>query len=263
MRQRVASASTRRTRVLADMIVDSVESRSVAQNPEQELAQFEQDVKTVTPDEVTAAARRAFAGSGPLLFMGSPKPIDGGEKALAAAYQANLALAVTAPTAVGEKAWPYERFGPAGKVVERKDLPEFGAVMVRFDNGARLTVKPTSFRKNEVQVQVRFGNGRLDLSKTALWPSWAGGAFIEGGLKQLTAEDIDHTLTKKVVGARFGLDDDAFDLSGEAQSPDLDTQLQLLAAYMTEPAFRPEAFQRVRAYGMTLDSQFEVAAWRR
>ena len=34
------------------------------------------------------------------------------------------------------------------------------------------------------------------------------------------------------VGAGFAVDDDAFILSGAAQSTDLDTQLQLLTAYV-------------------------------
>jgi zinc protease len=34
--------------------------------------------------------------------------------------------------------------------------------------------------------------------------------------------------------------------------------MQLLAAYVAEPAFRPEAFERMRAYGMTMDSQFDA-----
>lgn len=258
LRQRAAASATRMTPQLANEIVGALGEKSVVQNPAQDLALFEQEIKTITAADVSAAARRLFAGSGPLLFMSSPEPIEGGPQALETAYRADQAEPVLAPTVLADKTWPYTHFGEPGKVVERRDLPEFGAVMVRFANGVRLTVKPTPFRRDEVDVQVRFGDGRLDLPKSRPTPIWASNAFVEGGLKQLTAEDIDQALNKKVVGANFQVDDDAFALSGAAQSADLDAQLQLLTAYVVEPAFRPEAFERMRAYGQTLNSQFEA-----
>jgi len=258
LRQRAAAAPTRMTPELANMVVGALGDRSVVQNPAQDLALFEQEVKNISADDVSNAARRIFSGSGPLLFMSSPKPVEGGPEALETAYRADQADPILAPTLVAEKTWPYTRFGTPGKVVERRDLPEFGAAMVRFENGVRLTVKPTKFRRDEVEVQVRFGNGRLDLPKSKPSPIWAGSAFVEGGLKQLTAEDIDQAMNKKVVGANFQVDDDAFELTGGARSSDLDAQMQLLAAYVVEPAFRPEAFERTRAYGLTMNSQFDA-----
>lgn len=258
LRQRAAAEATRRTPNLADMIVNTLEDRSVATSPSQDLAEFEQQAKSITPADVSAAARRLFAGSGPLLFMSSPKPIEGGAETLLAAYRTERTEPVAAPVLVADKTWPYTRFGAPGKVVERRDLAEFGAVMVRFANGVRLTVKPTRFRHDEVQVLVRFGNGRLDLPKSKPSAVWAGDAFVEGGLKQLTVEDIDQALTQKVVGANFQVDDEAFDLSGATQSADLDTEMQLLAAYVVEPAFRPEAFERMRALELTMSRQFEA-----
>ena len=260
LRQRVTAASTRRTPALADMFVAAVGQRAVIRDPSQDLAQFQQDEVGVSAQEVSLAARNLFAGAAPIVFMSTPKPIEGGDTALAAAYQAFHAEAISAPKMVADKAWPYEGFGGPGKIVERRNLSEFGAVMVRFANGVRLTVKPTKYRRNETDVQVRFGNGRLDLPKSAPSPIWASSALIEGGLKQLTTEDIDQTLNKKVVGAHFAVDDDAFILSGAAQSTDLDTQLQLLTAYVVEPAFRPEAFERMRVYGQTLNSQYDATA---
>ena len=46
-------------------------------------------------------------------------------------------------------------------------------------------------------------------------------------------------------------------LSGETRPSDLPTQLQVLAAYLTEPGWRPEAFQRMKSFGETLEQQYE------
>jgi zinc protease len=259
-RQAVAEGATRRTPRLANMLVQALDERSVTQSPAQELAEFEQLVKLITPADVSATGRRLFSGSGPLLFVNSPQPIEGGQSAVAVALRQARSQPVSAPILVADKTWPYAQFGPPGKVVERREVAEVGATMVRFANGVRLTVKPTKFRQSQVSVQVRFGDGRLDLPKTAPTAIWAGSAFIEGGLKQLTAEDIDQVLTSKIIGARFGVDDDAFVLGGGTKSADLDTELQLLTAYVAEPGFRPEAFERMRTYGLTLDSQVEATA---
>ena len=74
------------------------------------------------------------------------------------AYDAGATMPVTAPVALAAKPWPYESFGVPGAVVERRELgADLGATAVRFANGTRLTVKPTTFKSGEIVVQVRFG----------------------------------------------------------------------------------------------------------
>lgn len=51
----------------------------------------------------------------------------------------------------------------------------------------------------------------------------------------------------KVYSASVALGDDALDLRGSTQASDLAIQLQVLAAYLVHPGFRPEAFARLRA----------------
>jgi zinc protease len=53
-------------------------------------------------------------------------------------------------------------------------------------------------------------------------------------------------LADRIFGAAGGFGDDAFDLSGATRPADLSVQLQVLAAYVSDPAFRPEAFARVK-----------------
>ena len=129
---------------------------------------------------------------------------------------------------------------------------------MRFENGVRLTVKPTKFRDDEVLVRVNIGDGLLDLPKDRQSLAWFGSAFIEGGLKQITNEDMEQVLASKVYGARFGIGDDAFVLSGSTRTDDLPTQMQVLAAYVAEPGWRAEAFERLKGAGKTIHDQAEV-----
>jgi zinc protease len=251
-------AATRRPAELADEIVGSLNDRQVVTSPAQDLALFDQIVKGLTVAEVDAALKHAFAGGGPLLFAASPKPIAGGEATLLAALAQARQVAVTPPPAPKQIAWPYESFGKPGKVAERHVVEDLGATFVRYANGVRLTVKPTRFRDKEVLLRVNVGRGLIDLPADRQATTWGGAAFIEGGLRKISSEDMERVLAAKVYGARFGAGDDAFILSGETRTQDLPTELQVLAGYVSDPGWRPEAFQRLKASGKTIHDQYEA-----
>ena len=61
-----------------------------------------------------------------------------------------------------------------------------------------------------------------------------------------------------VYGVNFGATADAFELSGVTRPADVASQLQVLAAYVAEPGWRPEAFQRMKSYGLTLEDQYDA-----
>ncbi|MDP3660582.1 pitrilysin family protein [Phenylobacterium sp.] len=254
----VAGAATRRQTQLAAEIVDSLDDDTVVTDPAQDLAMFESAVKDLKAEQVSAALKGAFKGSGPLTFMASPTPIEGGEAALLAALQESQKVAVTSPAEPSEVTWPYASFGNPGKVVEEREVADLDTVFVRFANGVRLTIKPTRFRDDEILIRVRVGGGLTDIPKSRENAGWASGAFTEGGLKQISAEDMERVLASKVFAARFGVGDDAFTLSGGTRPDDLDVQLQVLSAYLAEPGWRPEAFQRLKGAGKTIHDQYEA-----
>jgi zinc protease len=254
LKQAVSGASTRRTPAMADEIAGTLSEEVVETSPADDLAVFESVTKTLTADEVSAALKAAFQGSGPLVFMSSPQPIDGGQAALEAAFEADDVHPVSAPSAPRKVDWPYSSFGAPGRVAARSEAKDLGVVFVRFANGVRLTLKATRFRQDQVLVKVRFGGGLAGLPPDRQAITWAGGAFMEGGLRQISAKDRDLALTGVIYGASFGAEADAFDLGGATRPSDLAAQLQLLAAYVVDPGWRPEALARWKAaYATTLD----------
>jgi zinc protease len=258
MQAAVAGAATRRPGTLAGDILNSLQDDYVVTNPAQELEIFEAAVKGLTADQVSAVMKDALQGEGPLIFAVSPTPIDGGEATLLAAFEASRKVAVEAPAAGARAAWPYERFGAPGKVAERTEAADLAATFVRFENGVRLTVKPTAFRDDEVLVRVNVGRGLLSLPKDRASYGWAANALIEGGLKQISAENMEMVLASKVYGARFGIAEDGFAFTGSTRPDHLDTQLQVLAAYVAEPGWRPEAFERVKTAMATVHDRYET-----
>jgi zinc protease len=253
----VAGAATRRPAQLADEIVGSLGDQEVVTSPADDLAFFEATVKGLKADTVSAALKAAFAGQGPLVFMSSPKAVQGGEQAILAEYASTLKVAVAAPAAPHAVTWPYSSFGTPGKVVETKEISDLDTVFVRFENGVRLTVKPTKFRDDEVLVRVNVGDGLQDLPKDHQSLAWFGNVFIEGGLKQIDNEDTERVLASKVYGARFAIGEDAFVLSGGTRTADLPTEMQVLTAYVADPGWRAEAFTRQQNAGKTVHDQME------
>ncbi len=252
-----AGAKTRRTPAVAADILGTVADDEVVTNPDQELAFYESVAKDLKAAEVSAALTGALSGEGPLIFVASPTAVPGGERAVLDAYARAHRLEPTRPVAPLSGVWPYGNFGAVGKVAERTEITDLDTVFVRFENGVCLTVKPTKFRTEQIYVVARVGEGLASLPSDKQTPGWASSAFIEGGLKKVTADEMEGILAAKRFGVSFGIDDNAFELTGGTRPEDLATQLQVLAAHVAEPGWRPEAFERVRNYGATLHDQLE------
>ena len=254
-----AGAATRRTPNIAADILSAMGEDEVPTDPVQDQALFETLVKDIRTPQASAALKAAFEGQGPLLFLATPTPVAGGDKALLDAFEAAAKVEVTPPAAPAATAWPYTTFGAAGgKVAEQRDIADLDTVFVRFENGVRLTVKPTKFRDDQVLVSVRVGTGLTGIPSDRQSPGWASSALLEGGLKQISSEDMERVLAAKTYGTGFGIADDSFGFSGRTTREDLDTQMQVLAAYVTEPGWRQEAFDRIVNYGGTLHDQYEA-----
>jgi len=99
-----------------------------------------------------------------------------------------------------------------------------------------------------VLVSVDVGGGRLDLPADRPVPAeWAAPALIAGGFGKLSYEDSQRALAGKLYSASFAIANDAFQFKGATRPEDLGVQLQVLAAYLADPGYRPEAFERVRS----------------
>jgi zinc protease len=252
----VAGAATRQSARLADAIVASIEDHKVFNAPAETQRIFEATVRGLTPARVDQAARTMFAGD-PLLYMTSPAAVEGGEAAVLAAWRAANAAPLAAAQARRTQTWPYTDFGTPGAIAERHELPaDIGATAVRFANGVRLTVKHTDFADNQVLVRVQFGNGILGLPADRPSPAWGLAAgFSNGGLGRMTYEDMQQALSDRLYSAALGVGEDAFVLDGRTRPDDLAVQMQVLAAYVTDPGWRPTGWNRMRALGGTIQDQ--------
>jgi zinc protease len=241
----VAAAATRTTPALVNGLLQATNDNRVFAHPQTSLEIFNATVASLTPETVNAAVRTAFQGEGPLVLVVTPEP---SEAAVTAMLQASQAVPVTARAEAAALEWPYAQFGAAAQPSEVREIAEIGATVVTFPNGTRLTVKPTTFRDEQILVSVETGIGELGLSTTTPDPqSLAGFTFTAGGLGRLTLDELNRVLSGRIYSAGFSIDSDAYRLSGATRPADLGLQMQVLAAYLTDPGLRPAPFEQIKA----------------
>ena len=245
----VQAAATRSTPSLANGLLAAANDDTVFSSPATNLAQFEAVVKDLKAEQVSTAVKAVFEGYGPLALIFTPEAIEGGEAGVTAALAASRAVAVTAPAVQAELQWPYARFGETSTPGSRTEIAAIGATVVTFPNGVRLTVKPTDFKDEQILVSVRTGIGDLGLPTDRITAQMlAQNVFTRGGLGKLTADELNRALTGKIYSTGFAIDDDAYQLSGATRPADLLLQMQVLAAYLTDPGLRAAPFQQIKAF---------------
>ena len=240
-------AATRESPGLADGLVRDLTEDRVFTAPDQDLREISEILAQVSPETAVQELRALWADNGPLVFLSGPVKLDDAEAAIASVYQASHAQAVTPPTDNAVAKFAYTEFGERSPIVERRISDPMQVTQLRFGNNVRVNLKRTPFEANSVLVAARIGGGRLDLpaGKPGM-KQLADGTFLAGGLAAHSIDDINRMTAGRSVGLNFDVEDGAFVLSGNTVPADLQLQLQLMAAYVVAPGYRPEALDRFR-----------------
>ncbi|MDQ6656107.1 MAG: insulinase family protein [Verrucomicrobiota bacterium] len=243
LEQAAKTASTRHSNHYADEIAESLLDREVFTSAADDLALLKPALAKITPADCVAALRKDFATPGRFVMVTGNVTIPGdAPAAIAAAYKQAHAVAVAPPAKDPTAAWAYTNFGPAGEIAKREHIPDLGIELVTFQNGVRLNLKKTDFEAGRITIGARLGNGSITepLEQRGL-AAFAGGTFTAGGLGKHSADDLRNLLAGKNVGWQFAPEWDALRFASGTTPEDLLLDLQLLAAEITDPGYRPEA----------------------
>lgn len=243
----VNAADTRGHAVFVGAALALVSDERVPTTPEWGLAAFEALVPDLTPEAVWEALRADAAPlADPLIrFVGRTAP-EGGEAALRAAFAEGLDLPIAAPADNGPLAFAYSDFGPAGTVVSDVTEPRLGLRQLRFANGVRLTLKKTDVRKDRVAFALAVDGGDLMNTRQAPLAAYLAGSLAAGGLGKHSQDELASVLAGRSVSFELASSIDAFTASATTTPRDLALQMQVLAATLTDPGYRPEGVERFR-----------------
>lgn len=258
MQAMVAQAPTRQSAAIADALVNAAHYEGLYQSAEQGVAEAEPLLASVKPEELTAVLRRDFAGQ-PLIFR-SAKAGAAGVPALSAQLAQTLAKPLQAQAAVTAVTWPYTDFGAASAIVSKTTDAELGTTTLAFANGTRLVVKPTAQEKDKVIVQVLVGQGMAGLKPEQAPRTWTMNMFPLGGTGKLSIAEIGQwqQASGVLAGVNLQLDSRRVLLVGNTRPADLKPQLQLLAAFVRDPGFRPEMGEKLAGVAPMMANQFET-----
>jgi zinc protease len=207
----------------------------------------------LTREAVDAEFARVWSHAGPpLITLVTQKPEQDAE-VMKAWRVAEAGPAPAAPAAHEGHAWAYADFGPPGAVASREELPDVGAVRIAFANGVRLNFKASQNAQDRVEIRVRFGAGQEELAVKDLPAARLGASLLrEGGLGKNDFEDTVRVCEGHACEFEFGIGRDTFEVAGDTRPADLDVELQLIAAYLSDPGFRPALDARIPTTVKTL-----------
>jgi len=237
---------TRQTPGLVDGLLGSILDDTVFATPSSGLARFNSWIADATPEAVLEEFRKRMPAGQPLFFLSSTTPAEGAGQAILDEWANSSAVEVAPPDRRDFGPFAYTDFGPPGRVRTDTRREDVGARLIQFENNVRLTLKPTDFQKNVIQASVRVGSGPLDFPAEPFGLDVLMGTFSAGGLEKHSADDLRGILAGRAVQAGFTSSSTAFGATYRTTPADLLLQLQVAAAYLTAPGYRPEAERRWR-----------------
>jgi zinc protease len=252
-----AQAEARSHQSLANSILGVVGKPDFVTTPAFRLAVFERIAPAVTLAEVDAAFRKLWSGSTPLVHVSDKKEVPVAD--IAAAFSASTKVAVAAPKADAAVAFAYNDFGKDGQIVEDRRVDDLGIRTIRFANNVRLNIKQTDYEKGKIAFSVRLAGGTIALPKDR-----PGYATMLSALSTLAAtgkhsmDDIRTITAGHTIQPGWVVSSDAFVAAGTTTVRDLDLQMKLSAAYLTDPGYRAEAASQWGNIVPILDKQLEA-----
>lgn len=140
-----------------------------------------------------------------------------------------------------------------GTIKSSKEYKEIGVTELVLSNGAKVLLKPTEFKNDEVLL-TSYSFGGTSLAKDEDYYSAVSSANIvnESGLSEFDVSTLQKILAGKIANVSPYISDVSQGFNGNASPKDLETMFQLLYLYFNAPRKDADAFQ---AYKTSLKDQ--------
>ncbi|MCW2338449.1 zinc protease [Sphingobium sp. B2D3A] len=245
----VASAAIEGSPQQVESIVQAVDIRETVVSPQDQLAIYQSSKKYMTPEQLLAATNRLFSATVERALLSLRAPQDNAEQRLQTAFSAQVepnSRARLSDSRVTMAALP--KLPAPGKVASRTDLGVLGIQNVTFENGVRLLVAGNQAEPGKVHINVRWGHGRQSFApdeRAALWA--VPYALTASGIGDLGQRELNDLMSGRRLSLNFGIDDDAFTLSGTSSPQDYPDQLRLFASKLAFPRWDEAPLRRSMA----------------
>jgi zinc protease len=195
---------------------------------------------TITLAEVNALAGEWMTETNRVLVTTSPdKPgiVNPTPADLLLAFSAvkNAPITAYAENALSEQLVDKDPVG--GKIVSEREIKEVGVTEWKLSNGVRVLLKPTDFNADQIAFNAYSPGGASLLPDASYIAAGTAADLIPAtsGVGKFTVIDLQKFLAGKQVSVSSSIDDLSEGISGTASQRDVDTMLQLVYLYFTQP----------------------------
>ena len=246
LEQAFAERAKTNSGVFASQLVSAAISGGPVLSIGERLRLAQELLPTIKVSEVNQLARTTFSDRNRVVLVAAPASpevkvptaaqmlavFDAAKKAKLVAYVDSVSNSPLIPTAP-----------VAGKIVSEKTLPETGIIEWKLSNGARMLLKPTDFKDDEVLFAAQSpGGASLVPDKDVVTADLTSVAMSISGVGAFNQTTLAKALTGKRAGVNAAIDDYGEGLNGAASSKDLETMFQLAWLRMTQPRIDTSAF---------------------
>jgi zinc protease len=234
-------ASTRPNAAFVGAAISLIADRQIPTTPESALQRFRDHVAEITPASVLAAMHEELVPlDKPLIRFEGRRAPEGGPKALRKAWKRGQRTPLGALAGASVAQWAYTDFGPPGTVISDTTEPQLGVRELVFSNGVKLNLKKTALQQDSIQLELNIDGGQMLNTREHPLATAMDDVLPVGGLGKHSLDDLQSILAGRAVAFRFNAGGDTFVLGASTTPRDLEMQLQLFAAAVTDPGYRPQ-----------------------
>ncbi|MEO5817147.1 MAG: insulinase family protein [Gemmatimonadaceae bacterium] len=201
---------------------------------------------TITLADVNALARSSFTATNRVVLVAAPAKPDvkvPNSKAMLAVFdKAKGATLVAFVDSTSDS--PLVPKPPApGKIVSERTIEGTDILEWKLSNGARVLLKPTDFKEDEVLFSAYSpGGASLLPDKDVINADLSSIVLSVSGVGDFNQITLGKKLTGKRAGVRSSLNETSQSLGGSASAKDLETMFQLAWLRITQPRVDTSAF---------------------
>ena len=244
-KQAVEQEATTQSPGLAMQIVSSINSLSSFSSPAEDLRIAKMGLETLNPESCHQAFKEFWQSEDLTLILATSKESEETKSTLLDLYKKSQSEEVAPLEEEAKADFAYTNFGEAGEILSENRIEELDITQLVLSNQIRVNYKRTEFARNSINLVARFGSGRQTMPRDKAGLTQLASGFLNaGGLGKHSEDDLQRILAGKNVAARFGIGEQALTLAGRTTPEDLDLQLHLMCAYLTDPGFREEAMRQ-------------------
>ncbi len=142
---------------------------------------------------------------------------------------------------------PLVEYEPSGsKVITEKNIENVDAVEWTLENGATVVVKSTDFKEDEILFNAwSLGGNSLYNSEDEISAGLATDVLTMSGIAGFDKITLDKMLAGKVFRVSPGISQLRESFSGSSSVKDVETLLQMVYLYFTEPRFDANSYQSI------------------